>query len=81
MKIDDYKETAWKRYVQNYVNQKDQPGDPKKIGAALIAAVEAENPPKRLLIGSVAVDRTKKLLENRTKEIEQWEEISRSADF
>lgn len=81
MKIDDYKETAWKRYVQNYVNQKDQPGDPEKIGAALIAAVEAENPPKRLLLGSVAVDRTKKLLENRTKEIEQWEEISRSADF
>lgn len=81
MKIDDYKETAWKRYVQNYVNQKDQPGNPEKIGAALIAAVEAVNPPKRLLLGSVAVDRTKTLLENRKKEIEEWESISRSADY
>lgn len=30
MKLADYKDTAWKRYPENSVDQKDQPGDPKK---------------------------------------------------
>lgn len=35
MKIEDYKDTAWTRYPENSVDQKNQPGDPEKAGKVL----------------------------------------------
>ncbi len=79
--IGDYKDTAWTRSVQNAVNNHNQPGDPNKAGDALLAAIEAENTPLRLLLGSDAIKAVRGALNARLAEIDAWEEVSKTTDF
>ncbi len=81
MTIGDYAETAWKRSPQNAVNQGNQPGDPEKAGDVLIDALESENPPLRMLLGSDAVKIVRGALESRLQELEQWADASARTDF
>ena len=81
MTIGDYAETAWKRSPQNAVNQGNQPGDPAKAGDVLIDALESENPPLRLLLGSDAVKIVRGALEARIDELNRWEQASARTDF
>ena len=81
MTIGDYAETAWKRSPQNAVNQGNQPGDPAKAGDVLIDALESENPPLRMLLGSDAVKIVRGALESRLQELEQWADASARTDF
>ncbi len=81
MTIGDYAETAWKRSPQNAANQGNQPGDPAKAGDVLIDALESENPPLRLLLGSDAVKIVRGALEGRLQELEQWAAVSSRTDF
>ncbi len=81
MTIGDYAETAWKRSPQNAVNQGNQPGDPAKAGDVLIDALESENPPLRLLLGSDAVKIVRSALESRLQELDQWADASTRTDF
>ena len=53
--ISAYQETAWKRSVAESRNLKNQPGDPDESGDVIIDAIEKENYPFRLLLGSDAV--------------------------
>jgi NAD(P)-dependent dehydrogenase (short-subunit alcohol dehydrogenase family) len=80
-KIDDYAETAGKNRVENVVDRQNQPGDPNKGAKVIIAAVEKENPPKRLLLGSDAVRIVTQELTRRLEEIETWKELSVQSDF
>ncbi len=81
MTIGDYADTAWKRSPQNAVNQANQPGDPDKAGDVLIDAIESENPPLRLLLGSDAVKIVRAALEARLDELSKWADVSARTDF
>ena len=79
--IDAYKDTAWTRSVAQNVNKQNQPGDPKKAGDPIIKAIESDNTPFRLLLGSDAIKAVRGALEGRLAEIEAWEEVSKTTDF
>lgn len=55
VKIGDYDQTSGKTRKENIVNTRHQPGDPGKGGALIAEAVDMENPPLRVLLGSDAV--------------------------
>jgi NAD(P)-dependent dehydrogenase (short-subunit alcohol dehydrogenase family) len=58
-----------------------QPGDPAKAAAAILAALDAEEPPLRLALGADAVDSIRAELASRTAELAAWEELSRDTAF
>lgn len=80
-KIEDYAETAGKTRKENVVNLKNQPGDPIKGGEVIVEAIEREDYPFRLLLGSDAVRIVSEALQERIKEIESYKEISSKSDY
>jgi NAD(P)-dependent dehydrogenase (short-subunit alcohol dehydrogenase family) len=81
VKIDDYKETAgaFQTMIRGYSG--NQPGDPTRAAKAIVKAVEAENPPKNLLLGRAALNNARLKLEALKEEFDAWAEISEGADF
>lgn len=79
--ISAYQETAWKRSVAESRNLKNQPGDPDKSGDVIIDAIEKENYPFRLLLGSDAVKIVSNALQERLQEIEEWKDESVKTDY
>ena len=79
--IADYAETAGARRnaVQGYSGQ--QPGDPVRAAQAILAAVEAKEPPLHLLLGKPAYDITQAKLQELSAEMERWKALTLSADF
>ena len=61
-------------------NNGKQIGDPDRGAQAIIAAVNADNPPLHLLLGSDALRRAREKLEAVIEEIDRWEELTRSTD-
>ena len=59
----------------------NQPGDPAKAAQALLALVDAENPPVRLFLGDDALGLVEQKLDGMRAEIAAWEELSRSTSF
>jgi NAD(P)-dependent dehydrogenase (short-subunit alcohol dehydrogenase family) len=59
----------------------NQPGDPAKAAQALLAVVEAENPPARLFLGEDALGVVDQKLRAMKTEIAAWDELSRSTSF
>jgi len=55
-----------------------QPG-PDDTTAAVFAAIDAENPPKRLLLSGTAFDIAQNVYVERVKTWSEWEATSRSA--
>lgn len=58
-----------------------QIGDPVLGAAAIIEAVEAEDPPLQLLLGSDALRRMKKRHEESLAEMGRWEAVTLSTDY
>lgn len=58
-----------------------QLGDPVRAAAALIAIVDAPEPPRHLLLGSDALRRGREKLDSVIEEIDRWEDLTRSTDF
>ncbi|MHB9756575.1 oxidoreductase [Streptomyces sp. BYX5S] len=58
-----------------------EPGDPAKAAAALLTAVDADEPPLRLPLGNDAVDAIGDHLERSRAELAAWEKLARSTDF
>ncbi|MEE4584257.1 MULTISPECIES: oxidoreductase [Streptomyces violaceusniger group] len=54
--LDDYTESAGTRRTSTLATHGHQPGDPARASEAIIGAVEAEEPPLRLLLGKAAYD-------------------------
>ncbi|RKR91866.1 NADP-dependent 3-hydroxy acid dehydrogenase YdfG [Micromonospora pisi] len=76
--IDAYSGTAGA--FRTYVNamQGSEEGDPAKAAAAIVTAVDSDNPPLRLALGGDAVDGLRAELESRLADLTAWEELSRS---
>jgi NAD(P)-dependent dehydrogenase (short-subunit alcohol dehydrogenase family) len=59
----------------------EQPGDPAKAAAAILAALDAEHPPLRLALGGDAVDAVRAELAGRGAELAEWESLARDTAF
>lgn len=80
-RIADYDATAGKTREYFHSQAGKQVGDPAKAVAAIIAAVEAAEPPKHLVLGKLAFDRMSARLEQWKKDLEASKETSLGADF
>lgn len=49
-----------------------QPGDPARAAEAIIAAVMAEQPPLRLVLGKYAIEKTRRTFATATRELDTW---------
>lgn len=58
-----------------------QSGDPRKAAAAVLALVEAENPPVHLLLGADALALVRDKLTSLSSEIDAWEDLTLSTNF
>lgn len=78
--IEDYATTAGanKDNIRGYSG--NQPGDPVKAAAAIVNAVESENPPLRLLLGAAALRGARNKLNELKKDFDAWEETTVGAD-
>lgn len=59
----------------------NQPGDPAKAAKALLALVEAPNPPVRLFLGDDALGLVDQKLDSMWAECAAWDALSRSTNF
>ncbi len=62
-------------------NDGKQLGDPTRGAQAILAAVNADNPPVQLLLGSDALRRAREKLDAVIEEIERWEDPTRNTEF
>jgi NAD(P)-dependent dehydrogenase (short-subunit alcohol dehydrogenase family) len=58
-----------------------QPGDPHRAALAIIAAVDADDPPLRLPLGEMALANIRTKLEGQLEELEAWRDLSESSDL
>jgi NAD(P)-dependent dehydrogenase (short-subunit alcohol dehydrogenase family) len=79
--IADYEPTVGARLAATANISGKQPGDPVRAVEAIITAVESENPPKHLVLGSIALDGIRNKLKETLAEVEAWAEASRGADY
>src|ERR1700722_17158610 len=80
-RLPDYEQTAGKRRAETEARSGNQAGDPVRGGQAIIKAVEAKDPPLRLLLGKLALDLAYKKLETQKANFDAWAEAARGADF
>jgi NAD(P)-dependent dehydrogenase (short-subunit alcohol dehydrogenase family) len=59
----------------------NQPGDPAKAARALLALVDADDPPVRLFLGADALGLVGQKLDGMRAEIDAWDTLSRSTGF
>jgi NAD(P)-dependent dehydrogenase (short-subunit alcohol dehydrogenase family) len=69
--------------TRGYLEREDgrQAGDPSKAAAAIIAALDADDPPLRLALGADAVDAIRQKHESLRTELDRWEPVSRATAF
>ena len=77
----DYDATRGKfaRYLASVHGQ--QPGDPSRAAAAILAAVDAERPPLRLVLGAYAYEKTRRTLAAAQRELEAWAPVAAATEF
>ena len=75
--IEDYAQTTAARRKENDRTHGTQPGDPAKAAAAMMAAVDAEDPPRFLLLGEDAWRGFQQAAEARQREIAAWEHTTK----
>jgi short-subunit dehydrogenase len=80
-RISDYDETAKAKADQLKGNAGKQAGDPVRAVKAIVKAIEANNTPLHLLLGSASHHMATQKLESLKKEYSDWEILSRSVDF
>lgn len=79
--LPDYDETVGKMRSFAEAANHAQPGDPVKFAEAMLALVDAPNPPQRLALGSDTVARIEAKNRLVAKELAQWNELALSTDF
>jgi len=52
-----------------------QPGDPVRAAEAIIAAVSADQPPLRLVLGKYAIDKPRRKFAAATRELDTWADV------
>lgn len=58
-----------------------QPGDPAKAAQALVAVIEAPNPPVRLFLGEDALGLVEQKMAGMKADMAAWDDVSRSTSF
>ncbi|AJX12417.1 short-chain dehydrogenase [Burkholderia ubonensis] len=79
--IDDYDETSGAVRRKAVQLNRNQPGDPAKLAAAMIALVDAPNPPLRLPLGTDTLAAIAAKNAYVAQETETWKALSTSTDF
>ncbi|WP_176059653.1 oxidoreductase [Paraburkholderia sp. BCC1876] len=79
--IDDYDETAGAVRRRAAQMNHNQPGDPKKLAAAMIALVDADTPPLRLPLGNDTLAAIVAKNAYVAQEMDAWKTLSASTDF
>ncbi|HEX7306375.1 oxidoreductase [Lentzea sp.] len=79
-RLDDYEQTAGKRRHSTVAVSGHQPGAPARAAAAIATAVDAEEPPLRLLLGSDALAGARTRLDRLRREIDEHEALTTSVD-
>lgn len=79
--IPDYAETAgvFRAGITNGSGK--QAGDPVRAGEAIIKALESSNPPLRLVLGKIALERARIKMEKLQSDLDNWKEATLSADY
>lgn len=78
VRLSDYEETSGKRRVRK---SGVQPGDPFKAARVIIDAVQADVPPRLLLLGEDSYNKVTAALESDLAEIRPWREASCGTSF
>jgi NAD(P)-dependent dehydrogenase (short-subunit alcohol dehydrogenase family) len=79
--IADYQSTVGARLETTASYSGKQPGDPIRAVQAIVKAVEADNPPKHLVLGAAALEGIRNKLKETLAEVDAWAETSLSADY
>ena len=79
--IADYAATAGRRRKENDRTHGTQQGDPDRAAQVIIATVEGERAPFRLLLGTDAITIVRDELQGRIDEINEWAPVSATTDF
>jgi NAD(P)-dependent dehydrogenase (short-subunit alcohol dehydrogenase family) len=76
--MEEYEETVGptRAYVQG--EHLKQPGDPKRAAQAIMTALDAEQPPLRLVLGADAIGNIRDRLDRLSSELDEWEEVGRA---
>jgi NAD(P)-dependent dehydrogenase (short-subunit alcohol dehydrogenase family) len=72
---------AERRSMLSGENAFTQPGDPARAAQALLAVLNSEHPPLRLLLGQRAADVVPEVYRHRLAEWAEWDLVARGADF
>ncbi len=79
--IADYAETAGRRRKEHDTYHGTQPGDPARAAEAIIAAVEAQDPPFLLLLGKDAFEAFRAVQDAQARELQAWRDVSLGTGF
>jgi NAD(P)-dependent dehydrogenase (short-subunit alcohol dehydrogenase family) len=78
-KSDDYAESVGAALERFGELDGNQPNDPRRVAEAIIAAVDAEEPPLRLPLGEEAMNAIREKLEAQQRELDAWGDLGVSA--
>jgi NAD(P)-dependent dehydrogenase (short-subunit alcohol dehydrogenase family) len=69
--------------TREYVSTNDelQPGDPAKAAQVILTALEADDPPLRLVLGADAIDNIRLRLDQLADELGRWEQVGRETSI
>lgn len=81
IRIDDYQPTAGAMTRALEQRNGRQPGDPARAAEAMIRVVKADNPPRRVLLGSMGFKQVGEVMAARQAEMIRWADLTFSADF
>jgi NAD(P)-dependent dehydrogenase (short-subunit alcohol dehydrogenase family) len=79
--MEEYAETVGptREYVHN--DHLKQPGDPALAARAILTALDADEPPLRLVLGADAIGNIRSRFERLESELDEWEEVGRATAF
>ena len=80
-RFSDYEPTVNARLRQLAGRSGAQPGDPVRAAAAIIAAVQAADPPRHLVLGAMGLEVVRKSLTETLEELSAWSQTSLEADY
>ena len=78
---DEYAESLKQTRIYYETIGGNQPGDPQKVVEAMMQLANHPNPPLRLVLGAIALQRIQKKLAQYTEEMKEWESVTLNADF
>src|ERR1700722_18934619 len=78
---DDYSESVGRTMSRLDAMAGKQLGDPARAAQALLAVVDAKQPPLQLLLGGAGLLRAREKIDAVIEEMDLWEEVTRSTDF